>query len=289
MDFLKYRLLYLILSSTLVIGSLLSLFVWRLQPSIDFTGGTLIEYRLSQPTVLNQVREALSKQTELPVASIQTTGEQGLLVKTTTVSQEKAQVFLKTLTTQLQQPVQEVRFETIGPVLGKELLFKTLVAVVITSAFIVGYLAWTFRNVQYGVAAVLAMFHDTLILLGSFSLLGKFMGIEVDTLFVTAVLTTLSFSVHDTVVVFDRIREAQHQYPQTSLKDLANKAITETMSRSLNNSLTIIFMLTALLLLGGEPIKWFVAALLIGTIVGTYSSPFVAVPLLVWWSGRKKS
>jgi len=115
-------------------------------------------------------------------------------------------------------------------------------------------------------------------------LLGHFLGIEVDTLFVTAVLTILSFSVHDTVVVYDRIRESQKLLPKASFKDLVNKAVTETLSRSVNNSMTIIFMLIALLLLGGTTIKWFVAALLIGTIAGTYSSTFTAAPLLVVWS-----
>ena len=128
-------------------------------------------------------------------------------------------------------------------------------------------------------------------MLGSFSLLGHFMGIEVDTLFVTALLTTLSFSVHDTVVVYDRIRESQKLFPKAPFESLANKAITETLSRSLNNSLTIIFMLIALLLLGGVTVKWFVAALLIGTVSGTYSSTFTAAPLLVLWENlaqRKK-
>ena len=118
-------------------------------------------------------------------------------------------------------------------------------------------------------------------------MLGHFLGVEVDTLFVTAVLTTLSFSVHDTVVVYDRIRESIKQYPQVSFVELSNKALTETMGRSINNSLTIIFMLVALLILGGSTIKWFVVSLLIGTIAGTYSSPFVAVPLLNIWQNFK--
>ncbi|NIT03420.1 protein translocase subunit SecF, partial [Candidatus Saccharibacteria bacterium] len=138
-------------------------------------------------------------------------------------------------------------------------------------------------DLKFGACAILAMFHDSFILLGSFSLLGHFFGVEVDTLFVTAVLTILSFSVHDTVVVYDRIRESQRRLPDTPLVDLVNKAVTETLSRSINNSLTIIFMLIALLLLGGVTIRWFVAALLIGTIAGTYSSTFTAAPLLVIW------
>jgi preprotein translocase subunit SecF len=126
------------------------------------------------------------------------------------------------------------------------------------------------------------MFHDSLVLIGLFSLFGHFWQAEIDFLFVTALLTILSFSVHDTIVVYDRIRESQRKFGG-NLYDLANKAITETMVRSLNNSFTIIFMLVALVLLGGSTLKWFAVALLIGTVSGTYSSPFVAVPLLVTW------
>ena len=133
------------------------------------------------------------------------------------------------------------------------------------------------------------MLHDTIILIGSFSIFGKFFGVEIDTLFVTAVLTTLSFSVHYTIVVFDRIRESLKQSPNSRPVDVVNKAVTQTLSRSINNSMTIIFMLTALSLLGGVSIKWFSVALLIGTITGTYSSTFVAVPLLLVFLRNKKS
>ena len=144
----------------------------------------------------------------------------------------------------------------------------------------------------YGVCALLAMFHDMLVLIGTFSLLGYFLHVEVDVLFVTAVLTILSFSVHDTIVVYDRIRELKRKERGLTYVETIDTAVTETLSRSLNNSLTIIFMLLALWLLGGDTIRWFVFALLIGTITGTYSSTFTAAPLLVIWDGvqarRKK-
>jgi preprotein translocase subunit SecF len=143
--------------------------------------------------------------------------------------------------------------------------------------------AYRFKNFKYGISAVLAMFHDSLIVLGTFSLLGHFMGVEVDTLFVTALLTILSFSVHDTIVVYDRIRESLRNFPRAKFYDLVNKAVNETLARSINNSMTIIFMLLALWLMGGETTKWFVFALLIGTVTGTYSSTFTAAPLLILW------
>ena len=186
--------------------------------------------------------------------------------------------------------VEEVRFETVGPTLGKELLLKTLLAVALAIGFILLYVAFIFKDKKYGICAILGMLHDTLILAGIFSLLGHFKGVEVGTLFVTAVLTTLSLSAHDTVVVFNKIRESVENYPEISFASLIDKAITETLVRSINNSLTIIFMLACLYFLGGESIKWFVFALLVGTISGTYSSTFIAAPLLLVWETifRKK-
>jgi preprotein translocase subunit SecF len=153
----------------------------------------------------------------------------------------------------------------------------------IAAGLILLYVAYRFRQLKYGICAIIAMFHDTLILLGSFSLLGHFANLEVDTLFVTAVLTTLSFSVHDTIVVYDRIRESLRRHPNASFEDIVSLSVAETLGRSLNNSLTIIFMLIALVLFGGVTTRWFVLALLIGTIAGTYSSTFTAAPLLVVW------
>jgi len=147
------------------------------------------------------------------------------------------------------------------------------------------YVAWAFKNIRYGISAIIALFHDVLVVIGIFSLLGHFYNVEVDALFVTAVLTTMSFSVHDTIVVFDRIRESLRR-EKLPFDVTINKALTETMTRSINNSMTIMFMLLALVLLGGETIKWFAVALLIGTVSGTYSSPFVATPVL-WMLNRK--
>ena len=182
----------------------------------------------------------------------------------------------------------ELRFDTVGPTLGKELIRKTILGVILASGFILAYVWKQFKQPMYGVCAILAMFHDSFVLLGVFSLLGHFAGVEIDTLFVTAVLTILSFSVHDTVVVYDRIRESRKKFPGIPFPDLADKAITETLSRSINNSMTIIIMLMALYLLGGSTIKWFVLALLVGTVSGTYSSTFTAVPLLVVWNEIKR-
>ena len=267
----------------MVLGSILAMIGWGLKPAVDFTGGSLLEYRFENRPSTEEIKKVVENQAGAEVASVQSAGENLVIIKTSVLSPDQASKIASSLGEKFAQKVSQERFESIGPVLGKELLQKTTLAVILTAGFILLYVGWTFKNMQYGVSAILAMFHDSMILLGSFAVLGHYSGVEVDTLFVTAVLTTLSFSVHDTVVVYDRIREARRQYPKVEFQEIANKAITETMGRSLNNSLTIIFMLTALWLLGGSTIQWFVVALLIGTITGTYSSPFVAVPLLLVW------
>ena len=176
----------------------------------------------------------------------------------------------------------ELRFQNVGPSVGPDLVKKTLYALLISALSIMLWVGIQFRSLKFGISATLATFHDSLVVVGLYSLLGHFLGAEVDFLFVTALLTILSFSVHDTIVVYDRIRETVKR-ERSEIREIANKAITETMVRSFNNSMTIVFMLFALMLLGGETIKWFAVTLFIGTTSGTYSSPFVAVSLLVTW------
>lgn len=292
-NFMRFRWLYFLISTLVILPGLVSIALWGLKLSIDFTGGTVLELRLNPDIGVEQITDVKKSIDEkgYPLNSIQSSGEQTYLFRLKTISRDDAAVIKETIAEKIGGEVDELRFETVGPILGRELVVKTLIAIGLAAVFILGYVAWAFKEPRFGICAILAMFHDSLVLLGSFSLLGHFFGAEVDTLFVTALLTVLSFSVHDTVVVYDRIRESQRKLGGIAFTDLANKAVTETLSRSLNNSLTIIFMLLTLLLLGGETIKWFAAALLIGTISGTYSSPFTAVPLLTVWEkirNRKK-
>jgi preprotein translocase subunit SecF len=291
--FMRLKWLYFLLSSTVIIPGLVSLLLFGLKPSIDFTGGTLWELKFTKNVAASQYEEIknIVREKGFEISTIQNSGGNTIILRMKPITKDEATTIKTVIAQKLEETPEEVRFETVGPILGQELIFKTLIAILLGALFIMGYVAYVFKNVKFGVCAILAMFHDSFVMLGIFSLLGKFMGVEVDTLFVTALLTVLSFSVHDTVVVYDRIRESQKRLMGVSLEDLANKAVTETLSRSLNNSLTIIFMLLSLLLLGGETMKWFVFALLIGTVSGTYSSTFTAVPLLVVWdkiSGRSK-
>jgi len=283
MNWMRFKWLYFLISALIIIPGIYSLVRWGFRPSIDFSGGTLLEYKLSQEVPKNKTEEAVKKIPQIELYSLQQTAQKTYLFRFAPLNKDKAEEIKNKIEKELSLSVEEIRFETVGPTLGKELLEKTVIAIFLAAGAIVAYVSWRFKDKKFGICAILAMFHDTFVLLGSFSLLGHFLGVEVDTLFVTAVLTVLSFSIHDTVVVYDRIRESQKILSNTPFPQIVNKAITETIVRSLNNSLTIIFMLTTLLLLGGETIRWFVAALLIGTISGTYSSTFTAAPLLVVW------
>ena len=265
-----------------------SLIKWGLRPSIDFTGGTLLELEFTQAIGDKQkvISEALNE-LEIEYSSVQLSGEKRILIKAKPITREDVSSIIGTVAEKAGEKPSELRFDTVGPILGKELIKKTIIAILLAAGFIMLYVWKQFKEPMFGVCAIAAMFHDSLVLLGIFSLLGHFAGVEVDTLFVTAVLTILSFSVHDTVVVYDRIRESRKKFSGVPFENLVDKAITETLSRSINNSMTIIVMLIALYLLGGTTIKWFVFALLIGTVSGTYSSTFTAVPLLVVWNEIK--
>ena len=284
-DFMKYKKIYFLVSGILLVPGIVSLLAFGLKPSIDFTGGALLELKLED----NNQSPITNFQTEdEKVISVQKSGEGIYLLKMKPISEEEKNEIKNKLAESFGE-IEEIRFETVGPTLGRELLRKTLAAVVLAAGFILAYIAYQFKDKMYGVCAILAMSHDTLILLGIFSILGKTFGIEVDTLFVTAVLTTLSFSVHDTVVTYDSIRNAVKKNPKTEFPELINTAINQTLIRNLNNSLTIIFMLLALLFLGGATIRFFVLALLIGTMAGTFSSTFIATPLLLVWRNAKIS
>jgi preprotein translocase subunit SecF len=283
-DFMKYKKIYFVISGIFLIPGIISLVLFGLKPSIDFVGGTLLELKLKEN---GQVLISNVQTIDDRVTSVQKSGEKTYLLKTKPLNEgEKNE--LKSKFEEKFGEAEELRFETVGPTLGRELLVKTLIAIVLAAGFILAYVAYQFKDKMYGICAILAMFHDSLILLGSFSLLGHFAGVEVDTLFVTALLTILSFSVHDTIVVYDRIRESLKKGSKEDFEQIVNRAVNETLMRSLNNSLTIIFMLLALLLLGGATIKWFVVALLIGTVSGTYSSTFTAAPLLLVWKSLEK-
>lgn len=271
---MKYWWLYFVISLTVIIPGSYSLIRYGLKPSIDFTGGTIIVWDVK--TSEDQLRE-IAKNNNIEIREIASKGS-SWTIQTPPLSKDVYQTYKSKV-----EGVKELSFDTVGPALGSELIRKTIFAISLATSLILVYVAYRFKSIKFGVSAILAMLHDSLVLLGVFSLLGHFMGVEVDTLFVTALLTILSFSVHDTIVVYDRIRELKKKYGYLDFEEIINRAVVETMGRSINNSLTIIFMLLAMYLLGGETTKWFIFALLVGTISGTYSSTFTAAPLLIAW------
>ncbi len=267
----------MIISSLVLVPGVYSLIRWGLHPSIDFTGGTLVELKADKNITADSI-SAIAKKDNFPIISIQKTSTSTFILRL----QESSEKIPASLSANI------IRDETVGPVLGKELLNKTVTAALIAMFAILAYVAYAFRNIKFGISAVIALIHDLLVVIGLFSLFGHWWGVEVDTLFVTAFLTTMSFSVHDTIVVFDRIREMLRRGEELPFDALCDRAMTETIGRSTANSFTIVFMLLALALLGGETIRWFVIALLIGTVSGTYSSPFVATPVLILWDRWEK-
>lgn len=289
MNLMKYRNLYFGISLFFLIPGIFSLARFGLRPAIDFTGGTLLEVKTTQVDTENKLSTELITETggnNYEFGNIQQSGENQFIIRAKEMSNEEKDVLIAQLAGKAGE-LEVLRFETVGPTLGRELLIKTLTAILVVAGIITFYVWRQFSELKFGVTAIAAMLHDSLILLGAFSLLGVWYGIEVDVLFVTALLTTLSFSVHDTIVVFDRIRELTHKHRGLPTEELVNVAVTQTLSRSINNSVTIIIMLLALFLLGGETIRWFALALLIGAITGTYSSTFVAAPLLLLWDDFK--
>jgi len=281
MNWMKYRPFYLVLSVFMIALSFYGIIRWSINLGVDFLGGAMIEYSFSEDVSTEDVSSSLNEE-GFDVASVQVIGDGNILIRLAEVD-TKSRERIKEILGELDGgEVVEVRYESVGPSIGPELIKKTVYAVIISAGGILIWVALQFRSLRFGVSAILAMFHDSFILVGSSSILGYFFGMEVDFLFVTALLTTLSFSVHDTIVVYDRIREIRRKRGG-EFDDIANRAISETMRRSINNSVTIILMLLALVILGGTSTRWFALALLVGTVLGTYSSPFVAVPLLVTW------
>ncbi|MEK7074719.1 MAG: protein translocase subunit SecF [Patescibacteria group bacterium] len=300
MNIIGHKYKYLTFSSILILGSIVCLLVWGLNIGIDFTGGSLMEIEFTAGSVpsVDNVKEVLEP-LKLGDIMVQPIGIKGMLLRFRDVDEQTHQEILKAFGG-LKGPKETIerRFDTIGPIVGKELRRRSFAAIGFTAFGIVLYLAWAFRRVskpvaswKYGVVAVSAFVHDVTIPVGVFAVLGHFYGVTVDSLFITALLTVMGFSVHDTIVIFDRIREnlakLKHAEPY---EDTVNRSVNETISRSINTSLTVLMVLFAILIFGGQTTQYFALALIVGIIFGTYSSIFVASPLLVIWeqSMRKK-
>ncbi|MFH1966279.1 MAG: protein translocase subunit SecF [Patescibacteria group bacterium] len=291
MQIVKHRKIYFTLSGLLLLGSLVSLLFWGLSFGIDFTGGSLMEVEYLKERPSNQeIQEKLSV-LDLGQITLQPTGDRGLILRLKDITENDHQNILKEIG--LNQ-ISEKRFESIGPLIGQELKRKAIWAIGLALIAIIFYIAWSFRKVsrpvaswQYGLVAVIALFHDIFITLGIFSILSHFREIEIGLPFVAAFLTILGYSVNNSIVIFDRARENLLRTNWDNFSQVINESVNQSLTRCLNTALTTLFVLLAIFFLGGETIKYFSLALIIGIVVGTYSSIFITSSLIVSWYGRK--
>ncbi len=289
MNIIKHKNIFFVISLLVIIPGIISLLAFGLNKSIDFTGGSRFSFLFDQPISEQNASDiqTIFKKEKVTVVTLQKSDKE-IFLRTTAVDQKTHQKITTDLNSKFKN-YKEEDFETIGPTISSEITANAFKSVGLASLLIVLYIGWSFRKVpkpansfRFGICAIIALLHDVLVVVGIFSILGHFYKVEIDSLFVTAVLTVIGFSVHDTIVVFDRIRENLRRM-SGSFDYIVNESILQTLGRSLNTSLTVILVLSALLLFGGESIRWFVVALLVGVISGTYSSIFNASPLLVLW------
>ena len=296
MDIVGKRRIFLLISAIGTGICVLSIFIFGFKLSIEFTGGSKLEIASSDNKAIdaNKVKTIASKE-KIKVVTVTKNNDKDLLIRTDTISDAKKNEFLAKLT-DAGLNIKEKSFNTLGPIIGGETRNNALKAIGLAIIAITLYIAFAFRHVskpvsswKFGISAIVALVHDVLIVVGTFSMLGVLFGVEVDRLFITAVLTIMGFSVHDTIVVFDRIREnLLKNVRNLTFEQVVNQSFNETLARSLNTSLTVVLVLFALLLFGGASVRWFIVAFLVGIITGTYSSIFIASAVLVEWYSLNK-
>lgn len=293
MFIIAHRKIFYIVSGLLVGLSVIFLAVWGLQFGIDFTGGSLLEVRFLGERPNTKILQERMNAAGFGSAVVQPSDEAEVLVRTRDVSEIEHQAMLQALagSSAYEGALEELRFDSIGPVIGKELREKSFIAIVLVLGMILIFISWSFRKVsrpvaswKYGLVAIIALAHDVLIPTGVFVFLGHFYHVEVGTLFVTALLTILGFSVHDTIVVFDRIRENITRVGSSlPFDEVVGKSLSEVMGRSIATSFTIFLLLFLLFIFGESSTTFFSLTLLVGVVAGTYSSIFLASPLIVTW------
>src|SRR3989338_2807835 len=292
LNIIKYYKFWFMVSAVLLIAGIVALVLFGLNLGIDFKGGTLTQVQFAENVpALNEIQAVLD-QSNISNSHIQPTGERSVIIRTGPLENDRHQAMLGALSDKFGS-VSEEQYTSIGPIIGKELKSGAIVQLILVSLGIILYIAYAFRKVtkpvsswRFGVAAIIALLHDLLIVIGFFAILGRFKGVEIDSLFVTALLTVLGFSVHDTIVVFDRIRETLKKYPYKPFGAIVDYAVSSTLARSINTSSTLIFVLIAMSLFGGATVFYFVLSLLIFFTFGTYSSIFIASPVLYLWQKR---
>jgi preprotein translocase subunit SecF len=284
------RKLWFSISLIIIVPGTIALILWGLKPGIEFTGGSEIEVSGGNQTVLTTAIQTGGGHD----ITITTSGDNRLLGRYATEAGKNAEEIHQQIKRFIAAGgMTETAYNQIGPSVSRDITRNAILSVLIAAIAIIAYIAFAFRKTppplsswSFGVTAIVALLHDALLVIGVFAVLGHFFGVQVDSLFVTAVLTIIGFSVHDTIVVFDRIRENLRRY-NGSFEEIVDRSITETMARSINTSLTVLIVLLAFFLFGGGSIHYFILALLIGILSGTYSSIFNAAPLLVVYNNHK--
>ncbi len=283
---------YFGLSLLVIVPGMIALILWGLPLSIDFQSGSLLEVQFTQmtkPLNLEDIRQ-LYAQRGYADSTIQASGADVVVVRSKPLTEEDQRAIIAGMQ-EIYGPTTILAAETVGPTVGAEVAQRAAMALGLAALGILGYITYAFRRVEhafrYGVAAIIAMLHDVLLVIGSAAILGHFVGWEVDALFLTALLTVVGFSVHDTIVVFDRIRENLLLHRRMDYETVVNHSIVQTLDRSINTQLTVMLTLLAMALFGGSTIRHFVVTLLIGVLSGTYSSIFNAAPILVVWENRE--
>lgn len=299
MNLIKFRYIFFFISGALIIASITAVLTYGLKPGIDFTGGTLWQIHLTQNNAkqtqnITEIKNFFENNLNIKNAVVYPeTESQSYLIKFGHISEEEHLQYLTSLKNEFKE-IEEMRYETIGPAIGKELKNKAIWAVALVLLGISLYVAYAFRKIsypvkswKYGIITLLTLFHDAIISIGALTIFGQKFGIESDTKFIVALLVIVGFSVHDTIVVFDRIREnllinGVHK----DLKEIINNSVRQTFARSVNTSLTLVLTLLALFFYGPLSLKYFVLLIMTGTVIGTYSSIFIASPSLLFFRNK---
>ncbi len=299
MFIVQHRKIFFAFSALIIGASFAFMVVFGLKPSIDFTGGSVLEVSYAENRPSQTEVEAQLTPFGLGNVVVRHTGDQGVLIKMATIDNDTKEAIKSVLSNDGTLSVKEEKFNTVGPTLGKELVIKSVIAIAMILIAITLYLAYVFRHVskpvsswKYGLTTIIALAHDIIIMVGTFALLGFLIGTEVDTLFITAILVVLGYSVNDSVVVLDRVRENLARLPEEEREEKFNetvgKSLTETMGRSINTSLTTLLGLVALAIFGADATRDFAIALIVGVIIGAYSSIFNGATLLVSFFEKQK-
>lgn len=291
MNILGKRYIFFALSLLIIVSGLTVLFIGEVPLSIDFTGGSLLEVSFAGQSPDTAEIIEIYESSNLKDVKVQTSDTGSYIIRSQFLDNDQRDLVLRSLTEAIGE-VEVIRFDSVGPSIGEQVTSRGALAVTIASLLVVLFIAWSFRGVQnafrYGVCAILAMIHDVAIIFAIMGFGKLLFGWEIDSLFLTALLTVIGFSMQDTIVVFDRIRENSNIYRRLEFETLVNHSIVQTLQRSINTQLmTVEFLLLALAMFGGITLQEFASILLIGLLSGTYSSIFIAAPILVLWEKRE--